>query len=206
MKIIIVDDHLITVNGIKHVLYTQPDIEVIAVAFSANELKQCLATGVLPDVILLDINLPDGNGMDLCKMIVQQYPTIKILTLTGFKELSYIQKMIQNGAKGYLLKNAMAEEIIEGIKTVFAGETYFSAEIETLYTKNQQVKKPFLTPREIQLLNLVAEGYTNKEIADKLYLGVETVNSYRKNLLIKMGVKNSAAMVKLAIKEKWIEM
>ncbi len=203
IKIIIVDDHPVVTNGIKQLVDSSRDIEVTGIASCGTDCKKLLQS-IQPDIILLDINLPDISGIDLCLYLRNNYPSVKIIALTGFKEYFYIQKMLQNGASGYLLKNALPEEIIEGIQMVYAGEQYLSEDADNMVSKRNNSRKVFLTIRETELLQLIVEGYTNKEIAEKLFLGVETINSYRKNLLLKLGVKNTAAMVKLAITEKLI--
>ena len=178
-------------------------MEVAGTAMNGADCK-ALLKNTPADIILLDINLPDINGMELCKYIKQHYPAIYIIALTGFKEYFYMQKMIHYGASGYLLKNALSEEITEGIRTVYGGTKYFSEEASSILKSRKEKGGIFLTVRETELLSLIIEGYTNREIADKLFLGVETINSYRKNLLLKLGVKNTAAMVKLAITEKLV--
>ena len=200
IKVIVVDDHPIVTDGIKKLIDSCPDIRTIGTALCGKDCKELLQK-TTPDIILLDINLPDINGMDLCRYIRGFYPFVRIIALTGFKEYFYMQKMLQNGANGYLLKNALPEEIIEGIREIYNGNSYFSEEADNVLQAHNN-NKLFLTLRETELLKLVVEGYTNKEIASKLFLGVETINSYRKNLLLKLGVKNTAAMVKLAITEK----
>lgn len=203
IKIAIVDDHPIVTDGIRQLIEEADGMEVVGTAMCGGDCKELLKQ-VTPDVILLDINLPDMSGMDLCGYIHDRYPFIRVIALTGFKEYFYMQKMIRNGAGGYLLKNALPEEILEGIRCVYAGESYFSEEANAVMNARKENRKLFLTLRETELLSLIVEGYTNKEIADKLFLGVETVNSYRKNLLLKLGVKNTAAMVKLAITENLV--
>lgn len=199
----IVDDHPIFADGIRQLIANTPGMSVITTAMCGAGCREALRSHS-PDIILLDINLPDVNGIDLCQYIHDRYPLIRIIALTGFKEYFYMQKMLQNGASGYLLKNALPEEIIEGIQSVYKGELYFSEEANAVIHSRKDKGKLFLTLRETELLSLVVEGYTNKEIADKLCLGIETVNSYRKNLLLKLGVKNTAAMVKLAITERLV--
>lgn len=200
IKLIVVDDHPIVADGIKQLIDSAPDMETVGTALCAGDCITLLKL-TTPDVILLDINLPDMSGMELCAYIHQTYPFVRIMALTGFKEFFYMQKMLQNGASGYLLKNAMPEEILGGIRKVFRGQDYFSEEVNTVLTSRKDKGKLFLTIREQELLKLVVEGFTNKEISNILCLGVETVNSYRKTLLLKLGVKNTAAMVKLAVTE-----
>lgn len=203
IKIAIVDDHPIVADGIRQLIEEADGMEVAGTAMCGSDCKELLKR-VIPDIILLDINLPDISGMELCGYIHDHYPFVRVIALTGFKEYFYMQKMLQNGASGYLLKNALPEEILEGIRNVYAGERYFSEEANVVMNARKENKKIFLTLRETELLSLIVEGYTNKEIADKLFLGVETINSYRKTLLLKLGVKNTAAMVKLAITNKLV--
>ena len=156
-----------------------------------------------PDVLLLDINLPDISGIDLCKEITSRWPNINIMALTSFDEYTVVKKMMENGAKGYLLKNAMSEEILEGITAVATGKTFLCHEID-LFMKKQASRQIFLTPRETDVLRLIVEGLTNTEIAEKLFLGAETINGYRKNLLFKLDAKNTAVLVRMAIEQKLV--
>lgn len=201
-KILIVDDHPLIVQSLLSIIN---DSKVGVVADVAVTAKQCLdliATKHF-DLVLLDINLPDGNGLDICKSIKEKYPQIKVLAISSFNEFSIIRKMMDNGASGYILKNSMPEEVVEGIETVLNGETFLCHEVDLLMKKksDQQI---FLTPRENDLLKLICDGYTNPEIADKLFLGVETINSYRKNLLFKLNARNTAVLVKIAMEQKLI--
>ena len=172
---------------------------------SASSGKACLKMLQFsqPDVLLMDIHLPDINGIELCKEVHTSWPNIAIIALTSFGEYTYVRKMLENGAKGYLLKNSMPEEIIEGIETVFTGEQFLCHEIDLLMRK-QNERHIFLTPRETDLLRLIVKGYTNHEIAAELFLGFETINSYRKNLMFKLNARNTAVLVKMAIEEKLI--
>jgi len=155
------------------------------------------------DVLLLDISLPDGNGIDLCPEIKAQYPDLKILMLTSYSELSIIMRVLENGASGYILKNALSEEIITGIETVMEGETFLCDEIDILMKKraDQQI---WLTAREKELLKLIVDGFTNQEMADKMFLSIETIKTYRKNLILKLDAKNSMVLVKMALENGWV--
>jgi len=201
-KILIVDDHPLILQSLTSIINDSRVGEVVATATTAKQCADLVATKHF-DIVLLDINLPDGNGLDICKEIKTKYPQIKILAITSFNEFTIIRKMIENGASGYILKNSMPEEVVEGIETVLKGETFLCHEVDILMKKkiDQQI---FLTPRETELLKLICDGYTNPEIAEKLFLGVETVNSYRKNLLFKLNARNTAVLVKIAIEQKLI--
>ncbi len=200
IKVMITDDHPIVVEGMKQLIDEQPDMTVVGTAMSGSECREMLESAA-PDIMLLDINLPDGSGLDICVWIRENHPQIRVIGLTGFKEYAYIDGMMRSGANGYLFKNALPDEITEAIRSVYRGENYLSEEAGTIMASRRRGGKLFLTTREKELLALIVEGYTNREIADKLFLGIETINSYRKNLLLKLGVRNTAAMVKLAFTE-----
>jgi DNA-binding NarL/FixJ family response regulator len=202
IKVAIVDDHPLLVEGLKKLL---EESEVASITGIAGSGKECIRMIMAeePEVLLLDINLPDINGIDLCKDIHLKWPNIKILALTSYSEYTSVRKMLDNGAKGYLLKNALNEEIIEGVKTVYQDREFLCNEID-LFLKRQSYNQVFLTPRETTLLRLIAEGFTNREIADKLFLGIETINTYRKNLLFKLNARNTAVLIRIAIEQKLI--
>lgn len=202
ISVVIVDDHPLFIEGLKNVITESSLAKVTESATCGSDCLKLLEFKQ-PDVILLDINLPDINGIDLCKIIHQKWPDINILALTSYGEYTYVRKMLENGAKGYLLKNSMPEEIIEGIVTVSEGGEFLCHEIDT-FMKKKTEKHIFLTPRETDLLKLIVKGLTNAEIAAELFLGVETINSYRKNLLFKLNARNTAVLVKMAIEEKLI--
>ena len=157
-----------------------------------------------PDVILMDINLPDKSGIDLCKDVKSRYPAIRILGLSSFNQQSFIEKMIENGASGYVLKNASREELIEAIESVMEGRKFLSTEAAATVKKNEDSKIPVITRREKEVLLLIAEGLTNNEIAEKLFISTTTVDTHRKNLLAKFEVKNTATLIRLAAQYKFI--
>lgn len=200
IKVAIVDDHPIVVDGMKQFIGEQPDMTIVGTAMNGAECAALLKVAS-PDVMLLDIQLPDASGIDICLSVTANYPAVSVIALTGFRESIYIKKMTDNGAKGYLMKNALPQEIAEAIRTVYNGGTYFTEETSAVMKQRREGGKLYLTNREKELLSLIVEGYTNREISEKLFLSVATVNSYRKTLLLKLGVKNTAAMVKLAITE-----
>jgi DNA-binding NarL/FixJ family response regulator len=202
INVAIVDDHPLLIEGLRNLIAASG---VAVLTDSAQTGKDCLRmlSFNLPDVLLLDINLPDFNGIDLCKEIIIRWPSLNIMALTSFGEFTSIRKMLENGAKGYLLKNAMPEEIILGIETVAGGGKFLCHEVD-LFMKKHSERHIFLTPRETDLLRLIVKGYTNSEIANELFLGIETINSYRKNLLFKLNARNTAVLVKIAIEEKLI--
>jgi DNA-binding NarL/FixJ family response regulator len=202
IRVLIVDDHKILADGLRKILEETDDITVSRIAYNAKECRYYLQFG-LPDVLMLDISLPDGNGIDLCKEFKTRYPTLKILALTTYNEYTMVRQMLENGALGYVLKNAMAEELIEGVRTVAEGEKFLCHEVDLLM-KKQVNADIWLTPRERELLKLIVAGYTNPEIAEKIALSPETIKGYRKNLLLKLGAKNTAMLVKIAMEEKLV--
>jgi len=197
IKIFIADDHYMVVEGIRSMLLQEKNIEWMGHAMNA---ASCLAFlhQQQPDVLLLDINLPDKSGIDLCKEIKDKYPDIFIVGISSFNQQSYIQKMMLNGASGYVLKNATREEIVNAIETVVNGETFLSTEASVTMRENKDAEIPVITRREKEVLQLIAEGLINKEIAEKLFISTTTVDTHRNSLLSKFDVKNTANLIKLA--------
>jgi len=201
-NVFIVDDHYMVIEGIRSLLQTEPDIEWMGHATNA---ASCLAflRQKQPDVILMDINLPDQSGTDLCLQVKQQYPAVLILGLSTFSQQPIIRNMIENGASGYVLKNATREELLEAIVTVASGKTYLSFEA-ALSLREQANDLPLISRREREVLLLIADGYTNTEIAAKLFISTTTVNTHRRSLLAKFNVNNTAGLIKLAAKHNFI--
>lgn len=196
----IVDDHYMVIEGIRSLLQGDPDIVLIGHAFTAASCLTFLEKEQ-PDVILMDIALPDQSGVDLCAAVKQKYPLTKILGLSTFNQHSFIEKMMESGASGYVLKNASGTELSNAIKKVHNGQIYLSFEAAMVVKSHQasQYQHPLLTRREKEILTLISEGYTNPKIAEKLFVSVNTVDTHRKNLLAKFNVSNTANLIKLAI-------
>lgn len=198
IKVFITDDHYMIVEGIRSLLQAHKNIEWTGHAMNAASCLAFLQNQPV-DVLLLDINLPDKSGIDLCKEIKAKHPAIHIIGLTSFNQLSYIEKMMNNGASGYLLKNATQEELIEAIETVMKGQLFLSNEVASIMEKAGDSKIPVITRREKEVLGLIADGLTNHEIADKLFISTTTVDTHRKSLLTKFEVKNTAVLIRLAM-------
>jgi DNA-binding NarL/FixJ family response regulator len=201
-RVFIVDDHPMVVEGIRSMLQQLPNIEVTGHAMNA---ASCLGYFVSQDadIVLLDINLPDQNGIEVCKTLLKKKPQLKIIALTNFDQLTYLQNMKDAGASGYLLKNSSIDEIEKAIQAAMSGKEYWlgrDSVRESIHDHNQ----PLLTRREIEVLKLIAEGLTNQEIADKLFVSASTVDSHRKNLISKLQAKNTAALVRTALENKII--
>lgn len=197
-NVFIVDDHYMVIEGIRSLLQHENAVEW---AGHASTAASCLAflQQRQPDVILMDINLPDKSGIELCREVKEKYPAVFIIGLSTFNQQSFIQKMMDNGASGYVLKNATQEELLTAIDTVRKGRTYLSDEAALSLRKNTDSDAPVLTRREKEVLELIADGMTNNEIADKLFISVTTVDTHRKNLLAKFEVRNIASLIKTAV-------
>lgn len=205
INVFIIDDHPMVIEGIKALLNATDGITVIGSATDAFAAMDFLKSNNA-DVVLLDINLPEVSGLDLCPELKAKFPNIKILGLSTFKERSFISRMIAQGASGYVLKSASQEELIEAIQQAQAGKMYLSMEVAQIMVQAEapQPQIPILTTREKEVLALIAEGLTNNQIAAQLYISPLTVDSHRKNLLAKLGVKNTAAMIKMALEYQLI--
>lgn len=201
--IFIVDDHYMVVEGIRSLLHDERNIEWMGHARNAESCLAFLQTRQ-PDVILMDINLPDQNGIDLCREVKSRFPGIFIIGLSTFNQQSFIQKIMDNGASGYILKNATQAELMEAITEVVNGRTYLSFEAAQTLQK-QKDNKIVLTRREKEVLELISGGMTNNEIAKKLFISSSTVDTHRKNLLAKFEVKNTASLIRMAVQLMMIE-
>lgn len=202
IKVHITDDHKMLVEGLSLSINESNIAEVIGCSYSLSDCRKALDIQT-PDVLLLDILLPDGSGVDFCAEVKEKYPEVKVLILTTLDGYSTAKHVMDNGAAGYILKNSLSEEVVEGIVTVMRGEIFLCDEIDILM-KKKQPNAIWLTTRERELLKLIADGYTNQEIANKIYLSVETIKTYRRNLIFKLGAKNSMVMVKMAIEQNLI--
>lgn len=205
IDVFIIDDHPMVVAGIQALLGNSDQVQVCGAAHDAVSALEQLKTGSA-QVVLVDINLPDMNGIDLCILLKKEFPKLKILGLSTFKERSYITRMMEAGASGYLLKNASKEELEDAVIAAHKGRAYLSVEVAATlaFVQNAAPSIPILTAREKEVLHLIAEGLTNQEIAEKLFISILTVDSHRKNLLAKFGVKNTAAMIRTALEFKLI--
>lgn len=197
-KLFIVDDHFMVIEGIRSLLEGEKDIEWMGHATNASS---CLAFLLHhePDIILMDINLPDKSGIDLCKEVKALYPAVAILGLSTFNQQPVIRNMMDNGASGYVLKNATKEELLTAITTVRMGNTFLSFEaVQSL--REISGEAPVITRREKEVLQFIAEGLTNAEIAAKLFISVLTVNTHRKSLIEKFDATNTAMLIAKAVK------
>ncbi len=196
IDILVVDDHSMVKEGMKTLLSKLPFVGNIHTANDAFIAMQILKEQPV-ELAFLDINLPDINGIELCKNIKNTYPSIQIIGLSTFNQRSYVVQMIKNGANGYLLKSADLEEIEQAIAAVWEGKMYISPDIKTTMTENAD-DPPTLTRREKEILTMISEGMTNNAIAEKIFLSPYTVDTHRKNLLAKFNAANTAILIKKA--------
>jgi DNA-binding NarL/FixJ family response regulator len=199
IRVYIIDDHQMIIEGIHTLLQGEQNIEWMGSTKSPDDLMVVLAKSQ-PDVLLMDINLPQRSGLELCREVKEKYPAVNIIGLSTSNQPSVIRKMQENGASGYLLKDASRNEILEALQQVNKGREYVSFSVaEALKKGGSDTLLPALTRREKEILELIAEGHTNKKIAAKLFLDKTTINSHRKNMLTKFNVKNTAALIKIAV-------
>ncbi len=208
----IVDDHFIFRNGLKDLLEEIPDVDVIGEASSGEEFLELLKT-LMPDMVFMDIKMPGMSGIETTRKALEHFPALKILALSMFGEGEYVEEMLQAGAMGYLLKNIGKEELIKAIDNIANEKGYFSDEILVMVTRKvfnakkkseeQNILESF-TKRELEVLQLVSEGFSNIEIAAKLDISPRTVGGHRNNMLSKSGLKNTAALISFALKNQVI--
>lgn len=206
IEIAITDDHTIVIEGIRTMLKLNKEIMISQSFTNITDTFNGLDKNI--KVLLLDINLPDGNGITACKELLQKFPNLRIIALTNFEDVSFIKQIIKNGAMGYLLKNTGKNELVNAIKSVLEGERYLPQNIQEMLLNESLGKAipsslfvPKLTSREKEILDLIIKEYTTEEIAEKIFISVKTVESHRSNLIQKLGVKNSAGLVRVAFEK-----
>jgi len=206
-RVAITDDHVMVLKGIGTMLSGTPEIEVVGTYKDAKETIDKISIDK-PDILLLDINLPDINGIDLCKQLLKKDPDLKIIALTSFEETSFVKRILNNGAHGYLLKNTDKLELLDAFKTVLSGEQYLQKNIQkNLLSQAVGNKKSNslivnITRREKEVLQAISEELTTQEISEKLFISPKTVETHRMNLMSKLGAKNSVGIIKIAIEKQ----
>ena len=198
IEVIIVDDHPMVIEGLKSLLSNYDILTVPHTFTRGNEAYEYLSVNSC-DVVLMDINLPDINGIELCHKVCAVNMKLRILGMSTYNDASIIRQMIQKGAKGYLLKNASASELYTAIENVCDGKIYFSPEVQRMLAESSLKTVPHLTRREKEIISLIASGETTQQIADKLFLSPLTVETHRRNLMQKFEVNNAPALIKMAI-------
>lgn len=198
IKVLVVDDHPMVLEGMRSMLGQISFVNLTGVASNAWDAMERIKEQS-PDIVLTDINMPEVSGIELAEKIKREFPSIKVVAISTFKERSYISKMVLNGAAGYLVKSASKEELEEALLSVYEGRLYMSFDLEMSVSEQREIKNvPVLSTREREVLNLIANGLTNSQIADELFISMHTVDSHRKNLLTKFGVKNTALLIRTA--------
>lgn len=211
IRVMIADDHNMFVEGIESILEGMEDIQVVSKCYSGTEVFEKLANAPA-DVILLDINLPGMNGIEVCQKLNKEYPAVKVLALSMHNEESFVTEILKHGAQGYILKNTGKKELLQAIQTVYNGQSYFSSEVtETIMkslvnpktgTKRSSLLAPKISRREKDVLELIVKEHTTQEIAETLFISLKTVESHRRSLLTKLGVRNTAGLVRVALENK----
>ncbi|WP_205499901.1 response regulator [Rufibacter psychrotolerans] len=215
IKVILVDDHTLIRDGLKSLLKSERSIQIIGEAENGQQLLDLLET-VTPDVIMLDLNMPVMDGFETLQRLQQSHPKLKVLILTMLDQESYVHKVRSAGAKGFVLKTAGRDELVHAIKTVANDNSFICSEValnllnrannQEEATANGGVKNnPELSKREMEVLRLIAEGYTNAEIADKLFASKRTIESHRQHLIEKTKARNTATLIKYAIQQGLID-
>ncbi|SMG33491.1 two component transcriptional regulator, LuxR family [Marivirga sericea] len=206
IKVLLVDDHRLIRDGIR--FYLEKDGHEIIIAGEASDGKQALIfldnNPDAVDIMLTDISMPEMNGVELATEVNKKYPAIKIIALTMIKDSQYVKQMLQAGASGYLLKNAREKEIVEAVKAVYKGESYYAQEatkaiMDFMSKKKQDSDVVAISKREKEVLRLIIDELSNQEIADKLFISIRTVEAHKRNLMEKTGSKTLAGLVKYAI-------
>jgi DNA-binding NarL/FixJ family response regulator len=208
IKILIADDHSITREGLKVMLNKMENFEVVAEAENGR-VAISLARKFQPDVVVMDINMPDLNGVDATRQIVAELPQTRIIALSMYSDRSYVKGMLKAGVSGYLLKNCAFEELADAIQTVMRYQTYLSPKISEIvrdeFVKMMGSNDPntveLLTDKEREVLQLIAEGKKTKDIAELLHISVKTVEARRSKIMEKLNINNVAGLTKYAIRE-----
>jgi DNA-binding NarL/FixJ family response regulator len=203
IRILLADDHTILRQGLKLILSSQPDLQVVGEAANGHEVVG-LAQELRPDIVLLDVAMPELNGIDATRRMMEANPKLRILVLSMHKEAVYVREILRAGARGYLLKDVIDTELLNAVRSVARGDGYVSPAVSSalLSDYRQNIHNPIdlLTKREREVLQLIAEGKTNKEVAAKLNLSVYTVDSHRGKIMEKLNLHSTGELVRFAIK------
>lgn len=214
IKVMLVEDHAIVREGLKALLASEKDIEVVGEAGSSREALQ-VAIRARPEVVIMDLRLPDRSGIEVTRALKEAFPDIKVVILSMYDEEELVIRALKSGATGYVLKRAGVTELLRAIRTVSSGEAYLDSAIARRVVEGLQKgisleqragMGPELTPREEEILRLVAQGLTNQEIAQRLFISIKTVQAHRANLMKKLGVHDRVDLVKYALKKGLLDL
>jgi DNA-binding NarL/FixJ family response regulator len=203
VNLLLVDDHAIVTDGLQALLSDEPEFVIKGVAQNGAMAIDMLEV-LKVDVVLMDIDMPEMDGVQATKIIKSKMPDKKILMLTMHDEKAMIKTLMEIGADGYLLKNSSKDELVTALRVIQSGQSYFSSDVQTILEKEEPSKSSSidtyeLTDREVEIVKLIAEGYSNKQIGEKLFISHRTVDTHRTNLMNKLNVHNVAGIVKFAI-------
>ena len=203
IKILIADDHGVVAEGLRHLIEAQPDMQVVGTVGDGREAVR-LAREAQPDVVLMDLSMPELNGADATRAILERDSRCRVIVLSMYAEREYVRRALKAGASGYVVKRSAAKEVVDAIRAVYAGQRYLSPRVADVmiddYTaEDKQDPLARLSAREREVLQLLAEGRTGAEIAARLALSQKTVETYRARLVEKLGIRDVAGLVKFAI-------
>lgn len=209
INIILADDHQVVIDGLKAILEQEQDIHIAGTANDGNTLLQLIEKqGDTPLVVLLDINMPGIDGVEAARTIRKKFPHVRILVLSMYNKPIFVKRMVESGVSGYVLKNTGREELLKAIYAVSDGDQYFGAEVtRTIVTNLRPGNSPEieLTNRELEVVRLVAKGFSTAQIAEALFLSPYTVDTHRRNILSKLNLKNTAALVSYAVQNGLVD-
>lgn len=207
IRILLADDHAIVRDGISAVVARCQDIEIVGQVVDGKQAVEAVAQ-LRPDVVLMDITMPVMNGLEATREIHKQFPATRVLVLTQHENKEYIMSLLQAGAVGYISKRARANELLEAIRTVHTTGAYLPPDIASRVVRaiaesaeTETSASVLLTEREVEIVRLIAEGLSSRQIAERLSISVKTVDTHRANIMEKLGVRNSAELIKYAIRE-----
>ena len=204
IKILIADDHGVVAEGLKHLIEAQADMRVVAIAADGREAVR-VAHELRPDVVLMDLSMPELNGADATRAIREREPQCRVIVLSMYADREYVRRALRAGAAGYVVKRSAAKEVVEAIRAVHAGQRYLSPKVADVligdYAEERDDPLARLSAREREVLQLLAEGRTGAEIAQRLSLSQKTVETYRARLVEKLGIRDVAGLVRFAIQK-----
>jgi DNA-binding NarL/FixJ family response regulator len=212
LRVFIADDHAVLRDGLKALVNAQPDMEIVGEADNGRVTHE-KAKELLPDILLMDISMPDLNGVEATELIRRECPSIKVVVLTAYKDKGYLDRFLNVGASGYVLKLSAAEELIGAIRSVAAGGIYLDPQmadrIADGYVRSHflrgEIRHRELTTREEEVLRLIAQGHSNKEISNQLKIAVKTVESHKANLMQKLDLRTRTEIVRYAVRQGWLQ-
>ncbi|WP_282136696.1 response regulator transcription factor [Seonamhaeicola maritimus] len=202
IRLVIAEDHNALIDGIKLFLEYEEDIQVVGFANNGKDLCE-LVEKKQPNVVITDIRMPVMNGIEATKHILKLLPGVKVIAFTMFDQDDAVKQMLEAGAKGYILKNSSLKELLTAIRSVYSGNTFYDANINTANQKPKTKTKGILTKRQIEILKLIGQGRTNQEIADLLFIGKSTVETHRKNMVQKLQIKGTGGLLRYAMESKY---